>query len=57
MKAQGETMTDIAVKLLNGEGGPMWRQFFIDSLKSTPKLFQEVDPKYQKALKELLDKS
>ena len=45
-----QSMTDIAIQLIKGEGGSEWRGYFVSVFKNEPNFLKNVDPKYQEAL-------
>jgi len=45
-----QSMTDVAIQLIKGEGGSEWRGYFIDVFKNEPNFLKNVDPKYQEDL-------
>ncbi|MBF2028372.1 MAG: hypothetical protein IGS48_16665 [Oscillatoriales cyanobacterium C42_A2020_001] len=50
-----QSMTDIAVQLINGQGGPEWRGYFIDLFQHEPRFLKDVSPEYREALITLLN--
>jgi len=45
-----QSMTDVAIQLIKGEGGSEWRGYFVSVFKNEPNFLKNVDPKYQEAL-------
>lgn len=50
-----QTMTDIAVQLINGQGGSEFRGYFINLFRHEPRFIKNVLPKYREALQQVLD--
>ena len=45
-----QAMTDIAIQLINGQGGPEWRGYFINLFRHEPRFYSDVAPEYREAL-------
>lgn len=50
-----QSMTDIAIQLINGQGGPEWRGYFIDLFRHEPRFLKNVAPEYREALTAVLN--
>lgn len=48
------TMTDIAIQLINGEGGSEFRINFIRLFKNEPRFMENVAPSHREALRKVL---
>jgi len=45
-----QSMTDIAIQLINGQGGSEFRGYFIDLFRHEPHFLKNVAPEYREAL-------
>ena len=50
------SMTDVAIQLINGEGGSEFRGYFIDLFRHDPRFLKDVAPEHRDALIAVLDR-
>lgn len=50
------SMTDIAVQLINGQGGSEFRGYFIDLFRHDPRFLKDVAPEHREALVAVLNR-
>lgn len=49
-----QSMTNIAIQLINGQGGSEFRGYFIDLFRHDPRFLKDVAPEYREALIKVL---
>ena len=52
-----QSMTEIAIQLINGQGGSEFRGYFISLFKNEPRFVKDVAPEYREALRLILEEN
>ena len=53
----GQTMTEVAIELIEGKANLLNRRVFINLFKQCPKLIDDVAPEHHEALKKVLNET